>query len=111
MADVSDATWRIATKAPIGECYHISTNDIVTIRQVVERICAKLGARFEDHVRIVGERLGKDAAYLLDSAKLRSELGWTDHVTLDRGIDECIAWVKANLKDLEKQPMQYVHKA
>ena len=111
MQDVSDATWRIATQAPIGETYHISTNDIVTIRQLVERICEKLGKRFEDHVEVVGERLGKDAAYMLDSGKLRDSLGWRDRVSLDAGLDECIAWVKNNLEDLKKQPLGYVHKA
>jgi dTDP-glucose 4,6-dehydratase len=111
MKDVSDATWRIATQAPVGETYHISTNDIVTIRQLVERICAKLGKRFEDHVEVVGERLGKDAAYMLDSGKLRESLGWRDRVSLEAGLDECIAWVKGNLEDLKKQPLGYVHKA
>ena len=111
MKDVSDATWRIATQAPVGETYHISTGEIVTIRQLVERICAKLGARFEDHVEVAGERLGKDAAYMLDSGKLRETLGWRDGVSLDTGLDECITWVKTNLTELEKQPMGYVHKA
>jgi len=111
MKDVSDATWRIATNAPAGETYHISTNEIVTIRELVERICRKLGASFADSVQVVGERLGKDAAYLLDSAKLRESLGWRDRISLDAGLDECIAWVKANLEELKKQPQSYVHKA
>jgi dTDP-glucose 4,6-dehydratase len=110
MRDVSDATWRIATRAPLGETYHISTNEIVTIRELVERICAKLGKRFEDGVEVVGERLGKDAAYMLDSGKLRSDLGWKEDVTLDRGLDDCIAWVKSNLDELKQQPFDYVHK-
>jgi dTDP-glucose 4,6-dehydratase len=111
MKDVSDATWRIATRAPIGETYHISTNEIVTIRQLVEKICAKLGANFADSVQIVGERLGKDAAYMLDSSKLRESLAWRDEVSLDAGLDECISWAKANLEELKKQPQSYVHKA
>jgi len=110
MRDVSDATWRIATRAPLGETYHISTNEIVTIRELVERICAKLGKNFEDSVEVVGERLGKDAAYMLDSSKLRSDLDWKDDVTLDNGLDDCIAWVKSNLSELKQQPFDYVHK-
>lgn len=111
MKDVSDATWRIATRAPAGETYHISTDEIVTIRQLVEKICAKLGASFADSVQIVGERLGKDAAYMLDSAKLRESLAWRDQVSLDAGLDECIKWAKSNLEELKKQPQSYVHKA
>ena len=110
MTDVSDATWRIATKAPIGETYHISTPEIVTVRELVEKICIKLGAKFENCVEVVGERLGKDSAYLLDSTKLRTTLGWKDTISLDAGLDDCIAWVKANLEDLKQLPFDYTHK-
>jgi dTDP-glucose 4,6-dehydratase len=110
MKDVSDATLRIARSAPLGETYHISTNEIVTIRELVERICHKLDAKFEDSVEIVGERLGKDSAYMLDSQKLRDSLGWKDKIGLDQGLDECIAWVKSNFEDLKTLPFDYVHK-
>lgn len=110
MKDVSSATWKIATEGKLGECYHISTNEIVSIRDLVERICTKLNVSFEDNVEVVGERLGKDAAYLLDSNKLRKELGWKDTVSLDAGLDDCIAWVKDNLDDLLAQPQSYIHK-
>ena len=108
--DVADATWRIARSASLGEAYHISTNEIVSIRELIERVCTKLGVRFEDAVEVVGERTGKDAAYMLDSAKLRRELGWSEQVSLDAGIDQCIAWVRDNLETLRGLPMDYVHK-
>ncbi|MBS1220094.1 MAG: rfbB [Proteobacteria bacterium] len=110
MQDVSDATWRIAKDAPAGETYHISTNEIVTIRELVERICAKLGVKFSDHVEVVGERMGKDAAYMLDSKKLREKLGWQDRVSLDAGLDDCIAWAKKNFSALKQLPYDYIHK-
>ena len=111
MDDVSEATWRIAREAPAGETYHISTAEIVTVRELVERICRKLGASFGDCVEMVGERPGKDAAYMLDSAKLRETLGWRDRISLDEGLDRCIEWVKGNLEELKRQPFDYVHKA
>lgn len=110
MNDVSDATLRIARDAPAGETYHISTNEIVTVRELVERICRKLGAKFEDSVEVVGERMGKDAAYMLDSGKLRQSLGWKDTVTLDAGLDESIAWVKKHFDELKQLPFDYIHK-
>ncbi len=111
MNDVSSATWRIALEAPLGETYHISTNDIVTIRELVQRICDRLEVNFDDAAESVGERLGKDAAYMLDSRKLRESLGWKDAVSLDAGIDACIAWVRNNLDELNRQPFEYQHKA
>lgn len=111
MSDVADATWRIAREALLGETYHISTNEIVSIRELVERLCGKLGVRFEDGVEIVDDRLGKDAAYLLDSCKLRTELGWSERISLDAGLDLCIDWVRDNIDTLHRHPIDYVHKA
>jgi len=110
MADVSDATWRIMLNGSNGDTYHISTSEVVSIRELVERICNKLQVSFEDHVEMVGERIGKDSAYHLDSSKIRTELGWTDSVTLDQGLDECIAWVKENFESLKATNFDYIHK-
>lgn len=108
--DVSEATWRAARDGRSGETYHISTDRRVTIRELVDMICQRLGARFEDAVEVVGERLGKDAAYRLDSAKIRRELGWADRITLEQGIEDTIAWVERWLADLNTMPQQYEHK-
>ncbi|MDE3060291.1 MAG: GDP-mannose 4,6-dehydratase [Pseudomonadota bacterium] len=110
MNDVSDGTWRIMTDGKPGECYHISGEETVTIRQLVERICEKMSVPFDDIVEMADERLGKDAAYKLDSSKLRRTLGWKDKIPLDQGIDECISWVDTHLAELQKQPFDYVHK-
>ena len=111
MRDVADATWKIMLNGRDGDTYHISTNEVVSIRELVERICAKLEVRFQDHVEVVGERMGKDSAYHLDSSKLRVELDWQDRCNLDQGIDECIAWVRTNFEALKAQPYDYIHKA
>lgn len=110
MQDVCDATWRVMTNGTDGETYHISTSEVVSVRELVERICRKLDVRFEDHVEVVGERLGKDAAYHLDSSKVRA-LGWTDRIGLDEGLDGCISWVRENLETLALEPHDYIHKS
>jgi dTDP-glucose 4,6-dehydratase len=110
MRDVSSATWSIAREGKAGETYHISTDEIVSVRELVEKICQKLKVDFDICVEVVGERLGKDAAYMLDSAKLRQTLGWKDEISLDAGLDECIGWVKSNFEELKRQPPDYVHK-
>jgi dTDP-glucose 4,6-dehydratase len=108
--DVAEATRRIATDGRNGETYHISTTRQVTIRALVEMILAELKLRFEDCVDVVGDRLGKDAAYMLDSRKLRDELGWADTVTLEQGVAESIRWVRDNLDALKRLPADYIHK-
>jgi dTDP-glucose 4,6-dehydratase len=110
MRDVSRATWMITENAPLGETYHISTTETVSIRNLVEMICAKMEVDFSGSVDVVEDRLGKDAAYMLDSAKLRETLGWNEEITLEKGLDECISWVKSNLDVLKSMDWDYVHK-
>lgn len=110
MKDVSNATWKIMLRGQDGETYHISTDEVISIRNLVALICKKLGVDFDDHVEIVGERVGKDAAYHLDSSKLRERLGWRDSISLDQGLNDCIEWVKGNLDVLKSQPFDYQHK-
>lgn len=110
MDDVSNATWMIAQQAPVGETYHISTDRIISIRDLVELICVRLGKDFSACVEVVGERLGKDSAYWLNSQKLRSTLGWADTIPLEDGIGHTIDWVQRHLAELQGQPAHYIHK-
>jgi dTDP-glucose 4,6-dehydratase len=108
--DVCEATLRVMRDGVAGEAYHISTRRIISIRDLVRLICERMKARFEDCVEVVGERPGKDAAYLLDSSKVRSRLGWQDRIPLEQGIDETIAWAERWLGELKQLPFDYVHK-
>ena len=109
MDDVSEATWKIAVDASVGETYHISTNRIVSIRELVEMLCRMLEVNFEQAVDVAPERLGKDSAYWLNSDKMR-RLGWQDRVTLEAGVADVIDWARRNLAQLEQQPIGYIHK-
>lgn len=111
MQDVCNATFKLMQNGHNGETYHISTNEVISIRALVERICIKLKVKFDDHVELVGDRLGKDSAYHLESTKLRTEHNWKDRISLDQGLDECIEWVQRNLDILKNQPFDYQHKA
>lgn len=108
--DVADATYRIALHGKVGEAYHISTKQTVSIRELVEKICILMNVSFTDLVEMAGDRLGKDQAYLLDSTKLRDELGWCDQIALDTGLTETLAWVDQNLETLKTLPLNYCHK-
>lgn len=108
--DVADCTLKVAREGRPGEIFHFSTNHNISIRSLVELIAHKMDVLFEDNVEIVGERLGKDSAYLLDSTKAKETLGWKDEISLEEGIEETIAWVRNNLDVLREQPFNYIHK-
>jgi dTDP-glucose 4,6-dehydratase len=108
--DVAQGTLLAARQGPPGEVYHLSTHRVISIRELVELICTRLRADFHQVVEVVGDRPGKDAAYLLDSTKARDTLGWRDRISLEQGVDETIAWVDRHLEVLKQQPFDYQHK-
>lgn len=108
--DVSEGTLQVMRSAQPGEIFHLSTSRNISIREVVELIAARLGVAFDELVEVVGDRPGKDSAYLLDSTKARTTLGWQDRVTMEQGIDETISWVRSNIDTILQQPFDYIHK-
>ena len=109
--DVSDATYRIAMNGTVGDTYHISTKEIISIRDLVIKICKSIDMNFYDLVEESEERLGKDQSYKLDSDKIRKELGWQEAIDLEEGIASTIEWVDSNLDTLKNLPHEYIHKA
>ena len=110
MTDVSDATLRIAQKGTLGDTYHISSDRLISIRNLVEMILKRLGKSFDECVEIGPDRPGKDTAYQLDSSKLRTELGWQDTISLEQGIDDMVRWAERFKDELTQLPARYVHK-
>ena len=108
--DVAEATLDIAAKASPPNAFHLSTDQHVSIRNLVELIFIKMGADFEKLVEASPDRPGKDDAYLLDSSKAKKEFDWEPKVSLEEGIEETIDWVQNNFDDLIKGPMEYIHK-
>ena len=110
MDDVSAATFKIALNGIAGESYHISTNDTITIRGLVEKICELTNTNFTELVEVSEDRLGKDQAYLLDSGKLRENFSWQDKINLEQGLTDTLSWVDTNLEILKSLPADYIHK-
>lgn len=108
--DVSRATLLIAHKGKVGEDYHISTDQLVTIRQVVESAFALYGQKLEIDEASVPDRLGKDAGYFLDATKLRDELGWHPVISLEEGLGETKNWVDTNVDIFSSMSWEYAHK-
>ena len=110
MDDVSDATHKIALDGIPGESYHISTEETISIRHLVEEICSLTNVNFHDIVEVTEDRLGKDQAYLLDSSKIKQKLKWTDRVNLNQGLRDTLSWVDSNFELLKSLPANYIHK-
>ena len=110
ISDVNTALNRIIISGKIGDTYHISTNELITIHNLVQKIATRMNVNFDSLVEATPDRPGKDFAYQLDSEKIRTELGWRDEINLDQGIERTIAWVESNLEALRDMPTEYIHR-
>lgn len=110
ISDVNKALDLIVSSGIAGETYHISTRELVTIRELVQKIADHLNVELKDLVELSPDRPGKDFAYKLDSEKVRSELDWSDDVDLGEGLKRTIAWVEKNLHELEQMSTEYIHR-
>ena len=109
-ADVADGIKATIEKGETGGVYHFSTGGVVSIRELVEKICRVTNVDFASLVEVTEDRPGKDANYAMDSSKAKKTLGWHPTYTLDRGIEESVSWVKSNLDAIRELPLEYIHK-
>jgi dTDP-glucose 4,6-dehydratase len=93
-----------------GTIYHLSPDQGIAVRDVIRRICALMERDFEASTVAVRERLGQDAAYVIDSTRARMEFGWRPQVSLNEGLAGVIKWVDENWQEIQGQPIDYIHK-
>ncbi len=108
--DVTAATYKIMNKGKSGEIYHISGSDIISIRDLVKQICKIMNYKFSKLVKIGPERPGKDKFYNISSKKLNDQMNWRPKISLDKGINRCIDWIKRDLKFFSEKDINYIHK-
>lgn len=108
--DVSAGEKAVLERGQLGQIYHISPNAGTAVRDVVDRICQLMGKPFDQATRSVAERPGQDAAYVIDSTRIRTELGWAPRIALEAGLAEVVRWVQTNWDDVRTLPLSYEHK-
>lgn len=97
-------------KGRAGEIYHLSPDRGVAVKDVVSEICEIMGKNFGDATEVVAERLGQDKAYVIDSAKTRTEFNWSPKVSLKEGLNEVVEWVEKYWDEIQRQPLEYIHR-
>jgi dTDP-glucose 4,6-dehydratase len=108
--DVSRGELAILERGRIGTLYHLSPPAGLAVREVVRRIAVRLGRAWDEAVTLVGERPGQDAAYVIDSARAREQLGWQPQIDFDTGIDEVVRWVEEYWEAIQTESLEYQHK-
>ncbi len=108
--DISRGELAAMEQGKNGEIYHLSTEKGIAVRDLVRTICEKMGVDFKKATKIDLERLGQDAAYVIDSTKARKEFNWQPEISIEQGIEGVINWITENWNGIQKEPLQYIHK-
>jgi dTDP-glucose 4,6-dehydratase len=75
----------------IGQTYNVGSGVEKSIAEIADLVL-ELTGKPADLKQIVPDRPGHDRRYLLDSAKLRSELGWIPEIEFEDGLRETVEW-------------------
>jgi dTDP-glucose 4,6-dehydratase len=85
---------QILLKGREGETYNVGSGDEASIEEIADRILSLLD-KPPSLKTIVPDRPSHDRRYLLDSQKIRRELGWSPTVPLDEGLAATVDWYGA----------------
>jgi dTDP-glucose 4,6-dehydratase len=78
-----------------GETYNVGSGVEASIEEIADRVL-ELTGKPESLKTIVPDRPGHDRRYLLDSSKIRRELGWQPEIGFEDGLRETVEWYAAN---------------
>jgi dTDP-glucose 4,6-dehydratase len=78
-----------------GETYNVGSGVERSIEEIADLVL-ELTAKPASLKTIVPDRPGHDRRYLLDSSKLRSELGWEPEISFEDGLRSTAEWYAGN---------------
>ncbi len=89
------AILNILDKGKSQQSYNISAHNSINNVEIVKKILEKMNCS-SDLIQFVDDRPGHDLRYSLDSSKIRNELGWSESINFDDGLQETIDWYMQN---------------
>ncbi len=95
VSDHCAAIGAVLEEGKIGRTYHVGTGVERSVDQLADAVLAALG-KPASLKTTVPDRPGHDRRYLLDSSRIRSELGWRPTVAFDEGLAATVDWYLAN---------------
>jgi dTDP-glucose 4,6-dehydratase len=85
----------VLERGRVGETYNVGSGVEKSIAQIADAVLALTG-KPESLKTIVPDRPGHDRRYLLDSSRLRRELGWEPEIGFDEGLEATVRWYADN---------------
>ena len=93
--DHARAIERVLAAGRVGETYNVGSGLERSIEEIADTVL-ELTGKPESLKTIVPDRPGHDRRYLLDSTKIRHELGWQPEISFEEGLRATADWYAAN---------------
>lgn len=98
--DHCEAILAVLQRGKTGETYNLGGDNQPTNLMVVQTLCEILDelvplspyAPHQSLIRYVADRPGHDRRYAMNSAKIRTELGWQPRESLESGLVKTVKW-------------------
>ncbi len=101
--DHNSAVWTVVNKGSSGETYNVGGENewenIKLVNVLCEKIAEKLGKNkdyFKILIEYVKDRPGHDRRYAINCDKIKTELGWTQCIDFEKGLEITIDWYFSN---------------
>ncbi|GMR11330.1 MAG: dTDP-glucose 4,6-dehydratase [Anaerolineae bacterium] len=102
--DHCEAIWKVLREGRPGETYNMGGDSQPTNLDLARRLCALLDEMLPESAHVphaslieyVADRPGHDRRYAMDNTKIKGELDWAPHETLESGLHKTVEWYLAN---------------
>jgi dTDP-glucose 4,6-dehydratase len=93
--DHNCAVEAIIKKGKVGESYNIGTGEERSVEEIADSILKNMDLS-KTYKKYVPDRQSHDKRYLLNTKKIRKELGWKPKYDFEKGLGKTISWYKDN---------------
>ncbi len=107
--DIISSLQAIINHGTIGESYHFSDTECISIKSLVAQIANCCGINYENFTTIGAERKGKDQRYFMSADKAFNALGWKPKTPLKNGIEKTRQWIFASKDYITPNLLNYTH--
>ncbi len=95
VSDHCAAVELVIERGRLGETYNVGSGIERSVEEIADAVLGAAG-RPASLKTIVPDRPGHDRRYLLDSTKIRTELGWRPEIDFASGLVETVEWYRAH---------------
>ncbi|MBT3314282.1 MAG: dTDP-glucose 4,6-dehydratase [Anaerolineae bacterium] len=105
--DHCEAIYLVLKGGKMGETYNVGGGNQPANLDLVNRICSILdlvhpaSVPYSSLISYVRDRPGHDRRYAVDSSKIKAELGWEPHHSLEEGLSDTVKWYLDNMDWVE----------